>query len=347
MADGPDTFDWQVLGFLQRVAQERDHPPLSDEACRTLRTSQERLETSLKVLQRLGYVTANTDTPLGYEVVPTQPPIHDLTPQQVPIVDAIARLCERLGHPTTVREIGVEAQRSPAAVHACIKRLEHVDWVRKSPGRKRTIELLKPWPPVAAGDTPQDDRSVVVPHFVFIPHLGQAAAGRGVAAERVEDGGLWLPREMVGGDPSNLFALRITGDSMNATHQQRGRGTALVGRPGPFGDQRPGGHPHRWQPEHRPEMERQAGAAGMVASGGVDHQHVRGDRQGADGLLEQGAFPEGEQGRQIGPAGGPADTRPGQQAAAVSDGCAGEASVTCGTSSLDRLEADEAGADPG
>jgi repressor LexA len=214
MADGPDTFDWQVLGFLQRVAQERDHPPLSDEACRTLRTSQERLETSLKVLQRLGYVTANTDTPLGYEVVPTQPPIHDLTPQQVPIVDAIARLCERLGHPTTVREIGVEAQRSPAAVHACIKRLEHVDWVRKSPGRKRTIELLKPWPPVAAGDTSQDDRSVV-PHFVFIPRLGQAAAGRGVAAERVEDGGVWLPREMVGGDPSNLFALRITGDSMN------------------------------------------------------------------------------------------------------------------------------------
>ena len=30
MIDGPDDHDWQVLGFLQRVAQERDHPPLSD-----------------------------------------------------------------------------------------------------------------------------------------------------------------------------------------------------------------------------------------------------------------------------------------------------------------------------
>jgi repressor LexA len=50
--------------------------------------------------------------------------------------------------------------------------------------------------------------------LVFIPRLGQAAAGWGVAAERLEDGGLWLPRELVGGDPGNLFFLRITGDSM-------------------------------------------------------------------------------------------------------------------------------------
>lgn len=186
-----------------------------------MRTSEERLETSLEVLLRLGYVTANPDTPLGYEVVPTQPPIHDLTPQQLRIVDVIARLRECLSHPPTVREIGVEAQRSPAAIHACIKRLERMGWVHTSPGTKRTIELLKPWPPVAAGDAPQHDhdgpqqnRSDVVSPLVFIPRLGRAAAGRGVAAERLEDGGLWLPRELGGGDPGSLFALRITGDSM-------------------------------------------------------------------------------------------------------------------------------------
>jgi len=37
-----------------------------------------------------------------------------------------------------------------------------------------------------------------------------------------------------------------------------------------------------------------AGAAGMVAAGGVDHQHLGSDRQGADGLLEQRPFPESE-----------------------------------------------------
>jgi repressor LexA len=150
---------------------------------------------------------------VGYAVVSTQPPIHDLTPPQVPIVGVIARLRERLGHPPTVRKIGIEAQRSPATIHACIKRLEGLGWVHTSPGRKRTIELLKPWPPLAAGDA-QHDRSNSVPRMVCIPRLGQAAAGRGVAAERLEDGGLWLPRELVGGDPAGLFALRITGDSM-------------------------------------------------------------------------------------------------------------------------------------
>ena len=167
------------------------------------------------MLLRLGYVTANPDSPLGYEVIPTQPPIHDLTPQQVPIVDVIARLRTRLGHPPTVREIGVQAQRSPAAIHACIKRLERVGWVHTRPGRNRTIELRKPWPPVAAGDVARHNPSDFVPPLVFIPRLGRAAAGRGVAAERLEDGGLWLPRELVGGDPGSLFALRITGDSMN------------------------------------------------------------------------------------------------------------------------------------
>jgi hypothetical protein len=115
--------------------------------------------------------TRSPDSPLGYETVPTQPPIHDLTPQQLPIVDVIARLRELHGHPPTVREIGVEAQRSPATIHACIKRLELVGWLRTSPGRKRTIELLKPWPPAAASDPPRQDPGLFVSPFVFIPRL--------------------------------------------------------------------------------------------------------------------------------------------------------------------------------
>jgi hypothetical protein len=156
-----------------RRSPRSETPPPSDEACRTLRTSRERLETSLEVLLRLGYVTA-PDTPLGYEVAPTQPPINHLTPQQLGIVDVIARLRVRLGHPPTIREIGVEAQRSPGAIHACVQRLKRGGWVRTSPGRKRTIELLNRWPPVAVGGAPQHDSSVVPP-FVYVPLLGQAA----------------------------------------------------------------------------------------------------------------------------------------------------------------------------
>jgi hypothetical protein len=63
----------------------------------------------------------------------------------------------------------------------------------------------------------------------------------------------------------------------------------------------------------------------MVPAGGIDHQDLGSDRQGTHGLLEQGAFAEGEQGRPVGPTGGPADAHPGQQAAAVRDRCPGGA----------------------
>jgi len=84
----------------------------------------------------------------------------------------------------------------------------------------------------------------------------------------------------------------------------------------------------------------------MVAAGGVDQQDLGGERQGANGLLEQRPFAEGEQGRQVGPASGPTGGHPGKQAATVRNRCPGEPSVTGGTGPVDAFEADEAGADP-
>jgi hypothetical protein len=48
-----------------------------------------------------------------------------------------------------------------------------------------------------------------------------------------------------------------------------------------------------------------AGAAGMNAAGGVDHQHLGDDGQGTHGLLEQRPFPQGQESWQVGPTGGP------------------------------------------
>jgi hypothetical protein len=53
-----------------------------------------------------------------------------------------------------------------------------------------------------------------------------------------------------------------------ATHQQRCRGTAVVGRPGALGEQRPGGHPLCGQPKHRPEIQCELSNPGIVAAGG-------------------------------------------------------------------------------
>jgi hypothetical protein len=115
---------------------------------------------------------------------------------------------------------------------------------------------------------------------------------------------------------------------------------------GALGDQRPGGHPDRGQLKDVPEVEGQAGAAGMVASGGIDHQHLGDDRQGAHGPLEQRPVPQRQQRWQRWPAGGSAAGHLGQEAATVSDGCPGEAPVTRTTRPLGLLEADEAGTDP-
>ena len=82
-----------------------------------------------------------------------------------------------------------------------------------------------------------------------------------------------------------------------ATQPQRRHGTAPVGRPGPFGYQRPDGDPDRGQPEHGPEVQGEAGTAGIIASGGVDQQHLGGGRQGAHGLLEQRSLAQREQGQ--------------------------------------------------
>jgi hypothetical protein len=93
-------------------------------------------------------------------------------------------------------------------------------------------------------------------------------------------------------------------------------------------------------------MEGKASTSGVVASGGIDNQDLRGDWQGAHGLLEQRPFPEGEQRWQVGPTSGPAAGHALQQAAAVRDRRASESSITGGTDPLHALEADEAGANP-
>jgi hypothetical protein len=214
MTDGPDILDWQLLGFLQKIAQERDHPPSSDEACRTLRTSQERLETSLDVLLRLGYITPNPDSPSGYEVVPTQPPIHDLTPQQLPIVDVIARLRELHGHPPHDQGGWVQSPAFPSH-HPRVYQAARVRGLAPHEPRQKahhraaqTVATGRGQRPAAAGPRPR--------RFPLRVHRSPWA-GRGWPRRRrraARRRGLWLPRELVGGDPSSLFSLRITGDSM-------------------------------------------------------------------------------------------------------------------------------------
>jgi len=55
-----------------------------------------------------------------------------------------------------------------------------------------------------------------------------------------------------------------------AVEQERAAGAALVFQPLTFGLERAVGDADCWYVEHSAEVEREAGAAGMVSAGGVD-----------------------------------------------------------------------------
>jgi len=88
-------------------------------------------------------------------------------------------------------------------------------------------------------------------------------------------------------------------DDVFLEQQRRVRGPVLRG-PLPVGEQRPVRDADRGHPEHRAEVEREAGAARMVACGRVHEQHVREAGQPPHGGLEQRALAQCQQGGLVG-----------------------------------------------
>jgi repressor LexA len=146
-------------------------------------------------------------------------------------------------YPPSMREIaravGLEAQ---SAVEHQLTKMQVKGWVRRHPGRPRTLEWRQPdgglpirpegyldrgartprtvveklpghrvvqerWD--EAGETPADFGSQ---NMVGVPMFEQMAAGDPVTANPESVGIMWLPREMVGSGV--FFAVRVVGDSM-------------------------------------------------------------------------------------------------------------------------------------
>lgn len=144
-------------------------------------------------------------------------PDHVLSWRQQRILQAIAEFAQRRGYSPTLREIGEAAGlASPSTVSYQLSVLQRRGYLRRDPGRPRTVELRLPEQATVrlevedlagAADLP--------PHgadYVPVTSHGQIAAGRQNLAEEVL-GDTWeLPRELVG--EGTLFRLRVSGDSM-------------------------------------------------------------------------------------------------------------------------------------
>jgi repressor LexA len=116
-----------------------------------------------------------------------------------------------------MREIGeAVGLTSTSAVSYQLSCLQDKGYLRRVPGRPRTVEVVLPGQPAARLEA-EDLADVLAlssqdSSYVPVDVIGQIAAGNLSPAEQVIDDTLTLPRQLVG--EGTLFMLKVTGDSM-------------------------------------------------------------------------------------------------------------------------------------
>lgn len=128
-----------------------------------------------------------------------RPPIEGITEPQRRTLAAIRAYLARRGFPPTVQELGESLGIAPASAHEQVNQLVRKGYLRRDPGKARSIEVLK---------EPESEVSDLVP----VPVVGTVAAGTPILAAENIVGELLVEGSVVG--RSRCFALKVTGDSM-------------------------------------------------------------------------------------------------------------------------------------
>ena len=148
--------------------------------------------------------------------------LHELTERQRRILDVISDAILLRGYPPTIREIGdAVGLNSTSSVAYQLKELEKKGFLRRDPHKPRAVnvrESKKSTTAEPAAVAPQVDPSEPdqpieeFPEPVFVPIVGQIAAGNPILAEQHVEGHMALPAEITG--DGQLYLLRVVGDSM-------------------------------------------------------------------------------------------------------------------------------------
>lgn len=124
----------------------------------------------------------------------------DLTQKQKQILEFITRYTKEKNYPPSIREIAEHFKITPKGAYDHLKAIEKKGFIKTEKNRSRAIEIVK---------------SQEQQEFIKIPLLGRIAAGAPILAEENIEDYLTFPRAIL---PSNsekeIFALRVTGDSM-------------------------------------------------------------------------------------------------------------------------------------
>lgn len=126
-----------------------------------------------------------------------------LTDKERMVYDYIVECLQRDGYAPSVRDILFDLDfRSTSTVHKCLNNLAEKGYLQKERGKSRTLRTDE------ASNTPRSRATVKV------PLLGRVAAGTPLLAVENHEGSLDYPvtdRSML---DSELFGLRVSGDSM-------------------------------------------------------------------------------------------------------------------------------------
>jgi repressor LexA len=132
-----------------------------------------------------------------------------LTARQRAILDVIRDSVDRRGYPPSIREICEAAGlASTSSVAHQLTVLERKGYLRRDANRPRAVD-------VRGADQMYADEAreaSELPQPVYVPMVGQIAAGGPILAEQLVTDVLPLPRELVG--EGTLFMLKVVGDSM-------------------------------------------------------------------------------------------------------------------------------------
>jgi repressor LexA len=132
-----------------------------------------------------------------------------LTARQRAILDVIRDSVERRGYPPSIREICEAAGlASTSSVAHQLTVLERKGYLRRDANRPRAVDVRAADPMYATDNGEPSD----LPKPIYVPMVGQIAAGGPILAEQLVTDVLPLPRELVG--DGTLFMLKVVGDSM-------------------------------------------------------------------------------------------------------------------------------------
>ncbi|MBQ9080437.1 MAG: transcriptional repressor LexA [Clostridia bacterium] len=121
-----------------------------------------------------------------------------LTPREQKTLDYIIETINEKGYSPSVRDIkSAVGYKSTSTVYSCLQKLEALGCIQKEGGKSRTIRV-----------------DGTVSPGTRVPILGRVTAGLPVLAEQNYDGYVGFVADSVGLTQSNLFALRVSGESM-------------------------------------------------------------------------------------------------------------------------------------